>query len=397
MLTMSSEVIFDAASEEALLRKHLAARLGHHPELESQCEVDHIVLKLNEWGVNSLHTLNLALSDSTLLPDFTKHLTKKTWDKPACPPILVTILRMDIREGQEDPPEAARAKAESSISVPSALRRFLSVLRGSVLEFMVPPDHMPWFKQHWIESRRDDSAMLKEEFMFLAELELLFGSLLFGAVVGGFYQLADDSLLQAFKDFDVGTFAFWTGAVGCVSVLLSLMQTATAYLTIFTFLPVHPNNFYAYVKSDSIQRWMMFGTVLIVISLYTLILFFIFASCHVLGGGWLVVGLTFGTAFVVIFPPFMVLSTNVLNMGMYSGAFGAKKIMTDSVASERSSTAVDDALVRRALTHIKEHGKPVPANMIYDNECCDVGARQRPSMGRRNQREKMATAALAVL
>ena len=295
--------------------------------------------------------------------------------------------------------------------LPSTLPRFLSVLRGSLLEFMVPPDHMPWFKQHWIESRRDDSATLKEEFLFLAELELLFGSLLFGAVLGAFYQIADDSMVTAFKDMDLANFGFWTGVVGSIAVILTIMMTGVAYLTIFTFMPIHPNNFYAFAKSDSVQKWLTFGTIMIVLSFYTLIVFLALATCNLLGGSWLVVGLTFGLAFVAIFPFFIVFSTNVLNTAMWSGAFGKRKVLSDAQAIAADARGSDDALVRRALDNIESFGKPIPCGALYQyglDDDYDSGMsgeggesdgekHDHVLMGRRNQRQKMAAAALAFI
>ena len=60
--------------------------------------------------------------------------------------------------------------------------------------------------------------------MFLAELELLFGSLLFGALVGGLYGVMDETTIQLFKDMQVLSFGFWTATIGGLAGFLRLCK-----------------------------------------------------------------------------------------------------------------------------------------------------------------------------
>ena len=396
-------------TNEDELRSLLRATLNAYPEMAGRFDADATMEKLQTWGVCSLDSLDAVLCDSAMVSELAAYLA------PACPRVFVSLLRAQLEEedGEEGGERGGGAtekdaatdwkKATASAPpVPSMMARFLWALRGSLLEFMVPPDHMPWFKQHWIESRRDDSATLKEEFLFLAELELLFGSLLFGALLGGFYSVGvDDAAVQAFRRVELDSFGFWAAAVGGVAVTLSTLQIATSYVTIFLFLPIHPENFYAFVKTTSIQRYLNLGTILIVMSFYALTTFLMLATCSVLGASWLVLLMTFGVGFVAVFPAFLVLSTNALNLAMWSGVFGPEKVVSDADAARSDCRASDDKLARIALANVRKYGKPVPPRALYgaadDKEgTASTTAKGEPrKAGRRHLRKKLMSHALA--
>lgn len=394
----------EGAVKEKALRSLIEEVIKLNPDIETKCNVAGIISRMREWGISSTQTLDLALCDTPMVPKLTQHLSQMNGNRVSvCPPIFLSLLRFSKQEVHDASMDASAVvdqdAEEKTRPVPSILSRFFSTrsgLRSSLLELMVPPDHMPWFKKHWIESRRDDPVTLKEEFLFLAELELLFGSLLFAAVVGGFYQIADDSLVQAFKDMDMKSLGFWTGAVGSCSVILTIQQTGVAYITIFMFLPIHANNFYAYAKSTSVQLWLNFGTILLVTSFYMLIIFLALASSNILGGSWLVLTLTFGLAFLIVFPPFITLSTNALNLGMWSGSFGAVKVVEDQNVTEADAWAVDTVLLRRALTNIQSFGKPIPCDALYKQQPTVGNNEQNLLLGRRNQRQKLAAKTVAL-
>jgi hypothetical protein len=391
-------------SVDPSLQSLVESTIEAYPEISSRCEVDAIIMKLYSFGLYSLNSLEAVLSDDAMVPELGRHLM------PSCPRAFVSLLNAQLLnaqlnlddEGNESDKEQSDAAEKSDEidalrPVPSFISRFMYALQGSVLEFMVPPDHMPWFKQHWIESRSADSATLKEEFMFLAELELLFGSLLFGALVGGFYGVMDETTIQLFKDMQVLSFGFWTATVGGLAVILAIMQVGISYLTIFIFLPVHPNNFYAFVKTKSVENFLNLGTVLIVISFYSLVSFLALAICNILGSSWLALSITFGTAFVVVFPIFIVLSTCTLNLAMWSGVYGPKKIVEDEVALSSDGRTSDDRLCRIALANIEKYGKPIPSKVLYcqTTKSDDEKIHGKKKFGKRSLRKKLTSHAIS--
>ena len=384
------------------LRDTIAATVKAFPTLKGRCDVDAMIKKMDAFGISSRDTLDAVLNDAAMVPELSKHLV------PSCPPAFVSLLKASI-EAEEDEDEddegengdegeagdAGMREEDQAAPTPSMIARFLYALRGHILEFMVPPDHMPWFKRHWIESRQDDPATLKEEFMFLAELELLFGSLLFGAIMGAFYGAIDEATVTSFKNFELFSFGFWTCTLGAMAVILAVMQVAISYLTIFIFIPVNANNFYAFVKTQSVEYWLNLGTTLIVISFYSLVTFIALSTCNIIGSSWLALFVTFGMAFVVVFPIFIVLSTDCLNLALWSGAYGPKQIVPDTVSIGGSKKLCDDVLCRRALANIKKYGKPIPADVLYgepEDETAgeDKGAaKKKGGIGKRALRKKL--------
>ena len=121
-----------------------------------------------------------------------------------------------------------------------------------------------------------------------------------------------------------------------------------------------------------------------------LIIFLALASSNILGASWLALTLTFGLAFLIVFPPFITLSTNALNLGMFSGSFGAVKVVEDQNVTEADAWAVDTVLMRRALTNIHSFGKPVPCGALYKQQPTVGNTEENLLLGRRNQRQKLA-------
>ena len=393
-------IAVDGTNNLGTLRGIIGATMVTYPTLQSRCDVRRMLQLMDEFGVSSIDTLRAVLADSAMVPILSQHLAS------VCPAAFVSLLRArleaadeEAEEAEEDLEEATEAtEEEAALPIPNQISRFMYVLRGSILEFMVPPDHMPWFKRHWIESRRDDSATLKEEFMFLAELELLFGSLLFGALIGIYYGAMDDATIAAFKANEVLSFGFWATAQGGVTIILSTMQMAVAYITIFIFLPVNGENFYAFAKTQTVENMLNFGTILIVVTFYSLMTFIALSMCNIIGSSWLALFITFGMAFFVLFPFFIVFATNCLNLALCSGVYGSKKIVPDRVAV-KGARASDDMLVRRSLANIKKYGKPIPHDSLYGSideddagEQSDQGGPQKKkggTIGRRSLRKKL--------
>ena len=147
---------------------------------------------------------------------------------------------------------------------------------------------------HWIESRQKDPASLKEEFLFLTELELIWNALLLGVIIGALFSALDDAMVESFRSWDVGTFGFWAAAFGCILSLFAFVNTSVSYITLFVFLPVHPVNFYVYVKTSSVQHLIKYGTFLLLSTAYVSIGFLACATLHHIGSNWLALALVFG-------------------------------------------------------------------------------------------------------
>ena len=124
-----------------------------------------------------------------------------------------------------------------------------------------------------------------------------------------------------------------------------------------------------------------------------------------LGASWLALLMTFGVGFVAVFPAFLVLSTNALNLAMWSGVFGPEKVVSDADAARSDCRASDDTLARIALANVRKHGKPVPARALYGaadgkegaaSTAAKGGPRKKAKiLGRRHLRKKLMSHALA--
>uniref|UniRef100_A0A7S0MWH3 Uncharacterized protein n=1 Tax=Pyramimonas obovata TaxID=1411642 RepID=A0A7S0MWH3_9CHLO len=99
------------------------------------------------------------------------------------------------REALAGTPVAADGSASSLLPQKAQTGYFkrLWTLMATLLEFLIPIDHWPWFKSHWIDSLNDEDrlkdgiiSMLSMLGMML-EMELILGSFLFSSVAGIFF------------------------------------------------------------------------------------------------------------------------------------------------------------------------------------------------------------------
>ena len=99
-----------------------------------------------------------------------------------------------------------------------------------------------------MEAYRTDGEKLKENVLYLCELELLFGALWAGILVGVLVESTTDFMIEAFNDTKYDYLEFYTVIFGVLSTLLSIMFTAFSYVNLIITMPIHPKNFYQYMK-----------------------------------------------------------------------------------------------------------------------------------------------------
>jgi hypothetical protein len=141
------------------------------------------------------------------------------------------------------------------------------------IELMVLPDHWPHWKQHWIEAYRNDGMGLKEGFLFMYELELIFGSLMWGVFIGTYFAAVTDDMRRDFSQLRVQELSFWVVTLGTMCVLSGLMQVMNAYITLLQLLPVSGENAYTFFKSQNVQNMMMLGNAFLLAEFYSAMMF----------------------------------------------------------------------------------------------------------------------------
>ena len=234
-------------TNEDELRSLLRATLNAYPEMAGRFDADATMEKLQTWGVCSLDSLDAVLCDSAMVSELAAHLA------PACPRVFVSLLRaqLEYEDGEEGGERGGGATEEDAATdwkkatasappVPSMMARFLWALRGSLLEFMVPPTTChgssstgsraaatirPHSKKSSCSSR--SSSCSSAPYSWGPPGRFLFGR-------------RRRRRRAAFRRGGTRLLRLLGGGRRGVAVTLSTLQIATSYVTIFLFLPITP-------------------------------------------------------------------------------------------------------------------------------------------------------------
>lgn len=259
------------------------------------------------------------------------------------------------------------------------MRRYFK-LASNPSELMVLPDHWPHWKQHWIEAYKNDGMGLKEGFLFMYELELILGSLMWGVFVGAFFSAVNSDMRRDFSELKVQELSFWVVTLGTTCVLCGLMQVMNVYITLLQLSPVSGENAYAFFKSQNVQNTMMVGNLFIVFEFYSAMMFVLtlLIQHNAADVGVSIYGVTIVLGiFNIMFVPFTFCHGTTFNIAMNAGLYGPKAVLPNDAITGCTPEEVDAALTRCALENFETYGtKPVPAySDFYTSEADPPGVR----------------------
>jgi len=256
------------------------------------------------------------------------------------------------------------AKNVHKTGVCHLIKRFLK-LQSTPIELLILPDHMPWFKRHWTEAYKNDGTALKDGFLFMYELELIFGSLLFGTLTGAYFSAVDESMRSDFTENRVLSLGFWIVTLGTIALVTGMLQVVNSYLTMLQILPINIENAYAFFKSQNVNNMMNVANVMLVTEFYCAMIFMLFLLMkHNAAGGHIS---TFSICIAAIMcgwvPMMSMFHGTSFNLSMATGLFGEQQVIPDHMAASCDRTDVDAVLTQCAMRNLKRYGqKPVPAH-----------------------------------
>ena len=248
---------------------------------------------------------------------------------------------------------------KSSQPIPNFIKKVWSIV--PFIEWLgFLKDHRKAFKENWIEAhhRPQDSGKLKEAITFMFEMELIFGSLIMSANASIFMDVYNESLVEDFTNFRLGTLGFWITLFGVITVQLSLVFVVVVYICLISLQPVTDVNFYTYLRTPSVQSFLAIPNLLLVGFLY----FFVAFVCCVLA--WKTGG-SFGSLCLAFLPSFGTVlciypaCAYHLNLGHSSGVFAPVRLIPAEKQVELTGEETERVLYWRAVQHHEQaHADP---------------------------------------